>query len=80
MIADFKRLRQTLKFTQAALAESVGISQPVLTRIETSVSTPLLSTILLLLAAMNRKLAIVPLDYESGQGIQPTDLDDHKYY
>ena len=72
LIDEFKKVRKDLKYTQAQLAESAGISQPVLTRIETGRTNPLLGTFLLILAAMNRKLAIVPLDYEP----EPSNTDD----
>ncbi|MBQ7585217.1 MAG: helix-turn-helix transcriptional regulator [Desulfovibrionaceae bacterium] len=59
--------------TQSQLARESGLTQSVLARIETLLTNPQLDTLLKILATMNMKLIIVPLDYQYGEDLVGTD-------
>lgn len=61
LISAMVEAREEQGISQRKLAELSGVKQPVIARIEKGYSNPRLDTILKLLAALGKTLAIVPL-------------------
>lgn len=62
LIGEFIKARQEKGLTQKELGELSGVKQPIISRMEKGTTSPQLDTMLKVLAAMGKTLAIVPLD------------------
>ena len=65
LIGEIIKARQEHGITQEKLAELSGIRQSIIARMEKGCLTPQLSTVLKVLAAMGKTLAIVPISREN---------------
>jgi DNA-binding XRE family transcriptional regulator len=61
LIKELIEARQEKGLSQKKLEEISGVSQPVIARMEKGVTNPQLDTILRVLAALGKTLAVVPL-------------------
>ncbi len=62
LITEMVRARQEQGLSQRRLEEISGVKQPQIARMERGTANPNLSTLLKVLAAMGKTLAIVPLE------------------
>lgn len=62
LMGEFIKARQEQGLSQKKLEELSGVKQPVIARMEKGTTSPQLDTILKVLAAMGKTLAIVPLE------------------
>lgn len=65
IIGEFIKARQEKGLTQKQLEELSGVKQPVIARLEKGQTSPQLGTLLKVLAALGKTLAIVPLEHEA---------------
>ncbi len=61
VIGEIIKARQEMGISQKKLEELSGVKQPVIARIEKGYTSPQLDTILKVLAALGKTLAVVPL-------------------
>lgn len=64
LIGELIKARQEKGISQKQLEEMTGIKQPVIARMEKGASCPRIDTLLKLLGALGKTLAIVPLNTE----------------
>ena len=64
IIGELVKARQEQGISQKQLEEISGVKQPVIARMEKGHTSPQLDTLLKVLAALGKTLAIVPLDTE----------------
>lgn len=64
LIGELIKARQEKGLTQKKLEELSGVKQPVIARMEKGTTSPQLDTILKVLAALGKTLAVVPLDQQ----------------
>ncbi len=64
LIAEVIKTRQEIGYSQKKLEELSGVKQPIIARMEKGQTSPQVDTLLKLLAAMGKTLAIVSLDDE----------------
>lgn len=62
LIGEMVKARQEKGISQKKLEELSGVKQPVIARMETGKTSPQLDTVLKVLFALGKTLAIVPLD------------------
>ncbi len=62
LVAELIKARREQGISQKRLEEISGVKQPVIARMEKGSTTPQVSTLLKLLAAMGKTLAVVPLN------------------
>lgn len=62
LIGELIQARQEKGITQKRLEELSGVKQPVISRMESGSTSPQLDTVLKVLGALGKTLAIVPLD------------------
>lgn len=62
LIGELIKARQEQGMSQRQLEELSGVKQPIISRMERGSTSPQLDTILKVLAALGKTLAIVPLD------------------
>lgn len=62
IIDELVEIRKAKGLTQRELAKVANIAQPAIARIESKASTPQLSTIIKILMALGKTLAVVPLE------------------
>ena len=62
LIGEMIKARQEKGISQKKLEELSGVKQPVIARMETGKTSPQLDTVLKVLFALGKTLAIVPLD------------------
>ena len=62
LIGEIIQARQAQGITQKKLEEMTGIKQPVIARMERGSTNPQLGTVLKVLAALGKTLAIVPIE------------------
>ena len=62
LIGELIKARKEKGITQQKLEELSGVKQPVIARLERGSTSPQLSTVLKILAALGKTLAIVPLE------------------
>ena len=60
LIGELVNARKEKGITQQQLEAMTGIRQPVIARIETGATQPRISTVIRLLSALGKKLAVVP--------------------
>ncbi len=65
VIGELIKARQEKGISQKKLEELSGVKQPVIARMETGSTSPQLDTVLKVLAALGKTLAIVPLETNS---------------
>ena len=68
LIAAMIETRKEKNMTQRDLEKLSGVKQPVIARIEKGENSPQVNTLLKLLAAMDKTLAIVPLNSAAKSG------------
>ena len=61
LMGELVRARKEQGISQRELEKLSGVKQPVIARIETGTSSPQLDTVIKLLAALGKTLAVVPL-------------------
>ncbi|SFU98798.1 helix-turn-helix domain-containing protein [Butyrivibrio sp. INlla21] len=61
LMGELVKARKELGLSQRELEKISGVKQPVIARIESGVSSPKLDTVVKLLAALGKKLTIVPM-------------------
>lgn len=61
LMGELVKARKEQGISQRELEKLSGVKQPVIARIETGTSSPQLDTVLKLLAALGKTLAIVPM-------------------
>ncbi|MCD8130802.1 MAG: helix-turn-helix domain-containing protein [Lachnospiraceae bacterium] len=61
LIGEIIKARQEMGISQKRLEELSGVKQPVIARMEKGYTSPQLDTILKVLAALGKTLAVVPL-------------------
>lgn len=64
LVHDILRTRHGMNMTQKDVESICGVKQPVIARMERGLTDPQLTTILKVLAALGKTLAIVPLPQE----------------
>ena len=62
IIGELIKARQEQGITQRRLEELSGVSQPVIARMEKGYTSPQISTLLRVLGALGKTLAIVPIE------------------
>lgn len=62
LIGEIIKARQEKGITQKQLEELSGVKQPVIARMERGTTSPQLETIMKVLAALGKTLAVVPLE------------------
>ena len=62
LISELIKARNEKGITQKQLEEMTGISQVVISRLESGASVPKIDTVMKLLAPLGKKLAIVPME------------------
>jgi len=63
IMIELTRARNERGFSQRKLEELSGVSQPVIARMENGKTSPQLDTVLRVLAALGKTLAVVPIDH-----------------
>ncbi|MBR0461914.1 MAG: helix-turn-helix transcriptional regulator [Erysipelotrichaceae bacterium] len=64
LMCELIKARNEKKISQKELEELCGVSQPVIARMEKGHTSPRIDTVLKVLLALGKTLAIVPLDYK----------------
>lgn len=64
LVRDILATRHSMNMTQKNVEAICGVKQPVIARLERGMTDPQLTTILKVLAALGKTLAIVPLQEE----------------
>ena len=67
LIGEIIKARQEKGISQKKLEELSGVKQPVIARMETGKTSPQLDTVLKVLFALGKTLAIVPLDPDANK-------------
>lgn len=62
IMSEIIKARQEQGMTQKKLEELSGVKQPIISRMEKGTTSPQLETVLKVLAAMGKTLAVVPLN------------------
>ncbi len=64
LIGELIKARKERGISQKKLGEMCGVKQPVIARMERGITSPQLDTVLKVLNALGKTLAIVPIDSE----------------
>lgn len=64
IMSELIEARNEKGISQKKLEEMSGVSQPVISRMETGKTSPQLDTVLKVLASLGKTLAVVPLEHE----------------
>ncbi len=65
LISELIKAREEKGMTQKQIEELSGVKQPVIARMESGNISPQIDTMIKVLATMGKKLAIVPMDYQT---------------
>ena len=60
LMIELRRLRKSRGLTQKQLSELTGISQPLISKIESGDTSPQVDTLIKILSAMEMKIEVVP--------------------
>jgi len=64
LIGELIKARREQGISQRKLEEMSGVKQPVIARMEKGSTTPQIGTVIKVLASLDKKLAIVPMEQE----------------
>lgn len=62
LVSEILKARQELGLTQKQLEAESGVKQPIIARLEKGTTDPQLTTVLKILRALGKTLAIIPID------------------